>query len=122
LQIQCIERDSEAIRHAASILGIGGTAASLLVVGSLVEDRQLAWGTVFSLCRASGGQGRLFPVPHEDADHIVPLLAEQGSRDTAVDTPGHGKNDARHENGRKQGLVSDLVGLAARKLRHGKTV
>jgi hypothetical protein len=34
---------------------------------------------------------------HEDANHVVPLLAQKMGRDAAVDATGHGKHNARHE-------------------------
>jgi hypothetical protein len=38
----------------------------------------------------------LFPVAHEDADHLVALFEEQMGRDAGIDSATHGQHNARH--------------------------
>jgi hypothetical protein len=96
LKIEGVEWNIESVGNAARVLGIGSAAATLLMVEPRGDDRERRWQRwYFSLRRAS--RRTRFPMAHEDANHVVPLLAQKMGRDAAVDATGHGKHNARHE-------------------------
>ena len=84
LQIERVERDSEFVGDAASILGIAGSAAALFMIETV------------TLLGTTDADRRLLAMAHENANHVVPLLGEQMGCDAGIDSATHGQHNTRH--------------------------
>ena len=80
LEVEGVERDVELVGDAASVAGIDGRAAALLVVGAAV------------------GFVRVRAGPHEQADHVVPLLLQKHGRSRAVHPAAHRQHHSPRHN------------------------
>ena len=85
-QVQSVKRDSQRPCYPARVLGVGRRAASLM---RTVGDRQR--GIRVHLA-ARGSRA----VPHEHADHLVPVGAQQVRGYAAVHSARHRQKDSRH--------------------------